>query len=40
LRPSMDVIPDEPLVIAGLLGLALLGILILNLAERDSGDAD
>mgnify|MGYP001077022316 CR=1 FL=1 len=36
----MDVIPDEPLVIASLLGLALLGILILNLAERGSGDAD
>ncbi len=27
----MDLIPDEPIVIASLLGLALLGILILNL---------
>jgi hypothetical protein len=33
----MDVIPDEPIVIASLLSLALLGILILNLAGRGSG---
>ncbi|MFS8837798.1 hypothetical protein ACVWXE_001003 [Thermostichus sp. MS-CIW-41] len=37
---KMDVIPDEPIVIASLLSLALLGILILNLAGRGSGDAD
>ncbi|MGY2880350.1 hypothetical protein ACVWZI_000257 [Thermostichus sp. OS-CIW-28] len=36
----MDVIPDEPIVIASLLSLALLGILILSLAGRGSGDAD
>lgn len=36
----MDVIPDEPIVIASLLSLALLGILILNLAGCGSGDAD
>lgn len=36
----MDVIPGEPIVIAGLLSLALLGILILNWAGRGSGDAD
>lgn len=36
----MDLIPDEPMVIASLLGLALLGILILNLAGGGSSDAD
>ncbi len=36
----MDMIPDEPMVIASLLSLALLGILILNLAERGTGNGD
>lgn len=36
----MDVIPDEPLVIAGLLGLALLGLLILAGVGWGTGDGD
>ncbi len=36
----MDLIPDEPMVIASLLGLALLGILILGWAGGGSSDAD
>lgn len=36
----MDFISDEPMVIASLLGLALLGILILNLAGGGSNNAD
>lgn len=36
----MDLIPDEPLVIASLLGLALMGILILNWASGGSDGAD